>query len=63
MAEEIIWLMLRTVLALRPLGWFLDSIRSTLPVLSSFLYSYCKSREDNLLSGIFPMLGLMWLSI
>ena len=35
-AEEMTWLIFRTVLALRPFGWPLDSILSTLPIVSSF---------------------------
>lgn len=56
-----IWLMFRTVLALSPLGWFFDSIRSILPSANSILYSFCKSREVSLPSGMPPTWGLIWL--
>ena len=38
MAEEITWFRFRTVLALKPLGWRLASIRFARPPESSFLY-------------------------
>ncbi|WP_322170372.1 hypothetical protein [Acutalibacter caecimuris] len=36
-ADEITWFMFRTVFALKPLGCCLDSVRSTLPLVNSFL--------------------------
>ena len=39
-AEEITWLMLRTILTLRPFGLFRDSVHSTRPFSSRCLYSH-----------------------